>query len=358
MRISFCAALALCLAVQPVRADDRDYLPNNFQIYISLDVAAVVKHQAIVDLKKRLPVIEQKFDAEMLEHIGVAPKDIVRLTMGVQMGFDDPTGVYHGDVGIGVLTLNKATTWAEIKAKFKTPKFKTDVSFEEMKVGAYTIYQEKFKYSFGGKPDEKFNTGQFFCLPKDNVLIFGSKEAVKVLERGTPPQISPAMADAIKSADPTSTAVIALDLKNMPERERKSMKREIMLPGFEEAIDQVNAAILQGKLGEKLQVTATALCKDDAGAVAVKKVADEGMAAVKFMLGATDKLPPPVVDVMKEAAKVVATIKTSTAGNLAKAEVALEPALAIRLIEMSLAVEMRPDSPAETPRPKVVDEKK
>ena len=136
-------------------------------------------------------------------------------------------------------------------------------------------------------------------MVEDKVVLYGEMSSMKkILEGDQKPTFRSGLSAAIKQTGLKSTVTVVVDLESLPERERKSMERDLGrdLPGFADAFPGMKVLTLQFNATDKLKATAAVTCKDADTAAATLKVGEAGLAKIKGLTKNpnADKLPPEV----------------------------------------------------------------
>jgi hypothetical protein len=266
-----------------------------------------------------------------------------------------------GEEFIGMVRTVGPIKWEEIKTnRMKGRRYRVNVHFEEVKIGSHTAYQEKYQFQFS--PDEKpgqIQNGDILCVVGDRLVLYSRPPAMtKILNRKGAPEIG-AMKKALDAVSLQSTGVILFNLDGLSDNARKHMQRDFQaIPGANDLLSNVEQLAIEGKLKEKLDVTATAICKDEATAAGVKKSADAmqtGLKGILDLLQNDMRTPMEARTLAKEGAVLLGAVKTSAKNKHAIAEVSADPAVLTRMIIMAVTLESRPRN--TPPEPKVEEKK-
>jgi predicted Zn finger-like uncharacterized protein len=237
--------------------DDLRYLPNNCQAVLSLRPEQILASKAFQDVKKEMPNGSDKdLEKSMEKEMGIPMANITSLVIG---------GRFDGEADLaGIVHTNKAVTAADLLSNMK------DAKFTEEKVGNYTMHKKNVTY---GSKD-------CFCVVDSNLVVFCNNPDTlkKILERDKKAEMSEGMQAALNQIDTSKTLALAVNVKDALAK-RKSQgsgmgMMAMMDPTQMVDFDDVEGLAVNMNIGNDIQVTATAVCKDKASAEDVRKLAD------------------------------------------------------------------------------------
>jgi hypothetical protein len=312
--------------------NDLKFMPADTDLIASIRVDDVMASDTYKDLEKQYADIVSE-TKKMQEELSLAPSDIGQIVVGVP--FSDPENT------VAVVHTKKAVEAKDLIAKHKD-------DFNEVKVGNYTVYEQKPKEIFfkvgqqlGGTgqpvvepvapPPSKKDKTMAFCVV-DSKLVLAGPGVKAALERDKKPEFSEGMQAAMKAADFSKPVVVAVNLKDALAKFSKASKgmgemnmaMAMMPPGATEGYD---AAVLEVSVASDVKIMATVICKDSAKAEEAKKMADASLAQFKNpmmagMLGLQGEAKAALdsLEVAQSGNKVIATAKFNLVALVKSAE--------------------------------------
>jgi hypothetical protein len=262
------ALLLLCMGVatgvgiwwytsSPV-GDELAYMPDNCEIVASIQVDQLLKSNAYKQIENEVPQLKQALaGGDAVKEIGLELSNIERVVIGGALGGRDKPVV--------VVRTKQAVKADDMVGKIKGK------SFTNRKVGPYTLYES------GGA------TGDAFCVPKKNLVLYGTGAALQlVLQRNKKPDFPAGLNAALKEADFSKTITMAL----------APLQKSGPTPGFGGGLpmggampfgksDEVECMVVQAKVATDISLSVLVLCKDAATATATKKKLDEELPKLK-----------------------------------------------------------------------------
>jgi hypothetical protein len=317
------AAAALAAFPRPSSAELPKYLPDGCNLIVAVNFAEVYDSSYYQKLKTDIADFARG-EKGFTEEIGLAPSNLASVIMA---GNAAATG--REGQPIVVVKTRKPISAADLRAARTVRSYQKDFSYNEIKVGAQTIYEATYHFSFDQGKGE-LQHGEAFAVVEDNVVLFGSNgEALrKVLARGKAADLSPELASAAKDADFTKTLVFVFDLKALAADERfsSSFKRDFG-PLFGDAtniefLKKLNSLCLEGVLkGSDATFRASLTAKDAETAGDVKKVVGAAQIALRGTLqnATLPRVPKEVVDAIDAVKFSVEGAKVNASGAV-KAE--------------------------------------
>lgn len=336
--------LVLCCLAAPARGDDLQYLPDGSMLVVSVDLAALLKTRTYEVAKSRIKAFNESLEKGLRDEMGIPATNVARITAGVEAITTD---------GIIIYTTIKPVSAADIKAGKKPRSFKINFKHREVKVGDYTIYEEN--YQFQSNPKKKSGPVQAemaFCVVEDRTVVYGRLEAVKkILERNKKPVLSAGVQAGLKQTGFASAVTLVMDLQAIPERDKKSMLRDLekLVPGLADVADGMQTLTVRVNEKDNVTGTATMFCKDAASAAEVKKVLDAGLVTLKGLYKDDPKLPAKIGETMKEVRTAIGAVKLSTKEAQVNAEVTLEAATAAAVVQSLFDEGERREAPSNEP---------
>ncbi len=323
------ALVLLCGQAAPGRADEIQYLPNGCFVVYSIDMAGLLKSKLYQEAKAKVNWFDDDLRHSLADEMGIPAANVARVTVGVASGTEE----------IVVLTALKPITAAEIQASRKVRPWQKDFAYKEVKVGAFTIYQESYSISFNPKDKpSKPADGRAFCVVDKNLLVcaFELDALKKILERNKKPTLSPNMEARLKEAGLKNMLTMVLDVTAFPEKEKKPLLRDLgkQLPGLENVFEGLQTLTVKGSAANQVKVSATMHCKDAATAGDFLKIANGGVIILKTLFKNEEgDAPPEAKDSLKELGKVLDAVKLTTKGAQVNAEVTVEAAAAVTVVQ-------------------------
>ncbi|MBY0524574.1 MAG: zinc-ribbon domain-containing protein [Gemmataceae bacterium] len=193
--------------------------------------------------------------------------------------------------------------------------------YKESKIGRFVLHEEKT---------------DAFCLVDENMLIVGPPAALrKILERDKPAELVADLDAAYKLMNPAK----AIGMAFIPADFLKAIAGSVPggLPWKPPAeFEQSKAALLHVDFANGVEVTATAMAKDDAAAMALQKALDKQVAKLKEDLDTIkkDKAEEPEGALAKKLEEVVAVLKIEMSGANVNATLALNQMLAFDVVDI------------------------
>jgi hypothetical protein len=333
-----CALVLGCLAA-PARGDEIQYLPDGCGLVVSADVAGLMKSKAFQLAKTKIKGLEEGLERDTHRNFGIPHANVRRVTIGETL--DD-----RPHENMIVVTTVKPTTAAEIETNRKSSPSQMIVTYKKVKFGAHTVYEQYYQH----RSDEKdrpapVQSSQAFCVIEGKYVLYGPLKAMtKILERNKKPTFSPRVENALKQTGLTSALTMVLDIEELPEREKKSMVRDLgkQVPGLEAVAANMQTLTVQLNESGKVKGVATLSCKDAANAADVKKVADAGVVLLKGHLKFDPKQPEELQGLMKEMRVFLDAVKLSTKEAQVQAEVTVEPATAVAVVRAIFEATSKP----------------
>ncbi len=282
-------------------ADDLKFLPSDAQIIISVRVEQGINSSVWKDLKKEIKEME-KPEKEFEREMKMPLTDVERITMGGNMGKGQP---------IVIVTARKTIKAADIQSGMKENN--KEAKFTEKKVGSYTMYENDSKW------------GESFAVVGSKVVVIGPAEDLKkILERNKKPEFAAGMQKALDKADFSKTIAFAVNVKELDDRAKKEMSRELP-PGSNIDLDSVEGVAGYLHASSDLSASFTATCKDSGTAEKLKKQADESLNDGKKQL---KEIPFPMP---KEVSEIIASVKVSQSGATATVSLTVKSATIISI---------------------------
>jgi hypothetical protein len=272
------------------------YLPDNCMIIAGVNLDELMDSDAWKELEKELPKFRDD-TKKVGDEIGVPLANMSYILRGQAKGPPhDP---------ITVLTTKKSVNARDMLGRIK------NTEYEELKLAGRTVYQRKY-------PDNILITPEIrvaFCVVDSKTVILGTTHQVRfVLERDKKPELSASLQAALKQADTSRTAFLAIDLKDVNPGRWLGVPDSFPLP------EGVEGVAVGGDAGSSIKVSATVLCKDAKIAEDVRKLVEAGLVAAK-----SDR------DLPKEAADALGSVQVSTSGAHVTGKVQLKPGALIKI---------------------------
>jgi len=294
------------------------YLPNDCLVVGTANVDELMSSSIYQQMKKDRPQLEDG-ERNLEQEMGIAPSNISRVTFAAGGKMDSPS---DSDL-VMVIRLKKAMSATDIRSNKKVRASQKDVKYEEVKIGSIAVFEETYRYSFGGEKAEREH-GMAFCLPESTLIITCPKLEVlkKILERGKSPEFSEGMQNAMSEADFSKTMAGAVNIKGLMASDRfaREIKQNIGNDGDLKGLGGVDEQFLQNLLGlafnasldsSKATVNATLLCKDAKFAEDAKKILDGGQVVMRNSLKGMRGVP-------REFSDMIDAIKFSVSGAKVK----------------------------------------
>jgi hypothetical protein len=236
--------------------DELTYMPSNCEFVAAVKVDELIKSDAFKQVENEVPQFKQALaggDAE--KEIGLSLSNIERVVVGGPLS--------NRDEPVVVVRTKQPVKPEDLTGKMRKP-------FQPAMEGAYTIYEP-----LGG--------GRAFCLPKKNLVLFGSSAALHVvLRRDKKPEIPANLKAALKETDFKQTIAAAfapLQSSGTPGGPPLGGRGGLPFGGPAVVAPPSGAewGVLQAKVGSDVSLTVTVQCKSPADAADAKKKMDEGM---------------------------------------------------------------------------------
>jgi hypothetical protein len=328
---AFAAVLLGCVP-SSARADDFDYLPNGASHLLSIDLAGFFKSKVYQEFKKQSPKVAQEIEGSKgggITSVHIPIAGIARFTHA---------GALAGNYEI--ITTSKQVTAAGIKEAQKSSY--PDYTYEETRVGTFTVNREKFRLN----PKGAIIEGNAFCLVADKTILARSMAGMdgvnlealrKILERTKKPELSAEFQKAVEHVGFANTIGGVLDYQKSLAGEvlTESIRKDAAntFPGMVDITDKIQIVTLKVNVADDVKGTATAACKDAASAADLKKSLAAGLVNLKKLLPKDDpKLTAKQRDLIKAANTALDAVKLSAKGTQVEANVVLEPAVAVMLV--------------------------
>lgn len=232
------------------------YLPDNTQAVVSLRPEQVLNSDAYKELKKEIMADQRSSSSdpekEFEQVSGLPLNNMQQVVVGFSAGGNSE--------GIIVVKTVKPVTADEIKSK-------RGGSPPETKVGNYSVY-EAFPMAW--------------CVAEPKIVVFGKLDQLKkVLERNKDAELSAGLKTALKHADFSKSAVMAVDVKEVYAKTKEESKKQGV--DFDKMIDQIGIANPMGDIdamtysldvGKDIKYQSVSLCKDSKTAEDMKVMSD------------------------------------------------------------------------------------
>jgi len=215
-----------------------------------------------------------------------------------------------------------------------------------MKIGAHTVYEENYRFSFG-KDDDKpgpIQTGQAFCVVEGKYVLFGMLQSVqKVLERDKKPVFSARVEAGLKKTGLANTLTVVLDLDGLLERERAFMLKDLghQFPGLETVAGGMQTFALRINAADKVKVLASLTCKNAESAGDLKKVGDAGLVLFKGLLKDNPQDSPEIQKAKKEVGMALSAVQLTAKDAQVHAEISLDAATAVSAVHSLFEVQTK-----------------
>jgi hypothetical protein len=298
-------------ALQCARGDEVEYLSDRPVVVFSLDMVAIFKSK-LFQQAAELPGFDGTgMDDFIRGNFGIPIKNVARIT-----------GAGNGEGAILVFKSAKTISANDIKAARKWgPKH----WFFKQQIGSHTIYSE---------PEHPFRFLDIhvpFCVVSDKVLLCGSsvKEIERSLQRKKKPEFGTNIQEGLDQAGFANTITLVVDLQAAAPWIKKEVKETQWLLN---ALDHFGTLTLRVNLGETNKISATMFCKDAAGAAAVRKLADEGLALWRAAVKGDPQDAPGVKEANNALSAFADAVKISTKGSRFEAEATLDVQSAVSVL--------------------------
>ena len=312
----------------PARGDELQYLPKGAWLVWSIDVAAYLQSQLRREVKRQHPQVAEMFETR--EQTGLPLANLARLTAGVGPAPDDFAVV---------MTTIRPVTAAGIKAAVKPAPFQKDFAFKEVKVGAYTLYQESFRLVFDNRPAKDpaapLEYGQAFCVVEDRVVLRGGLATLKeILERSPKAALAPGVEAGLKQTGLGSALTLVVDCKAIPAPEKQMLLKLLAphAPGAADVLGKLHTSTFTANAASDIAASATLRCTDAASAAEAKKIAAALLAAFKDQAKDNPSLPAKTRDMLKEVRTLLDAVKLSTKDAEVHAEATVGAATVVQTI--------------------------
>jgi hypothetical protein len=243
--------------------DELQYLPDNTRVIVSVKLGELLSTDlgikmlaggAFRQMNPRLAAMNPgpDFEAAIAWAVGVPPRQIARVTLGVTAA-NQYVVVVKTTAAVAAARLFRA-----IPGKFPA------VQFSREAVGPYRLY-----HGLVGTPNE----GQAFCVADEHTVLFGDSSTLRqVLQRGDDAGLSPAMQAAVNRADFSQTAVAVTDFHGLGETiEPVAAGRYFSrTPVLTRLTSQARTVVIEAEVGSQIDLTLRAWCGDARTAGVVK----------------------------------------------------------------------------------------
>jgi hypothetical protein len=295
----FCAETAMVRALfssSPAPMDGVRYLPDKCMIVAGVKVDDLLDSDAWKEVEKELPNFRDDSN-KVGDEIGVPLANISYILRGQAKGPPhDP---------ITVVTTKKSVNARDMLDRIKKTKY------DELNMAGRTVYQRKYADNILILPEQRVA----FCVVDSKTVIMGTTHQVRsVLERDKKPELSVTLQAALKQADTSRTAFVAIDFKDV------NPGRWLDLPNSFQLPEGVEGLAVGAAAGSSFQVELTVLCKDAKVAEEARKAIEAGLAAAKN-------------DLPKDLADALGAVQLSTSGAHVTGKVPLKPGVLSKILK-------------------------
>jgi C4-type Zn-finger protein len=316
--------VAMFVCYVPVLGEEIKYLPDHPRLIISMDPSASAKSKTYQELLKIM-----KTPKGPEEVMGLPVGKIARITFAA-----NDFGSLMDDE-FKLITTVKPITAAEVKAAHKPGPNQKNFAYKEIKHGPFTIYQETFQTQLPDKKPGPVVEGRAFFIAEAKYVVRtrNAEMLKKIIDRDKAAALSPVMQAGLKEAGLNNAVSAVVDIPGLP-----AFDRDILFSDFVRQVTdadlkanaRVQTLVLKVSESGKAKLSVTLICKDAAGAGAVKSVVERTMKKTKEELKELKEDPKIPADVMKLLTSVRATwnaIELSTSGNRVLVSVETQPAV-------------------------------
>ena len=245
------------------------FLPDYCQLIGVVRVEQLLGSAAYKQLRSAAQV--EKDEKAIAENLPLPLDQIDQLVLG---------GVVTG-TGEGLFVIRARGKIKPEQVKWASSRFDAPVM---VKVGKHDMYKRR---------------SESYCIV-DNLLVFGKESMLRsVLERSEAPLFSKALTAELAKADMTATACFVLDVADI----RVRRQREVLpfIPGLHMVSleDATDSLTLTAKVGDQIELSASALAGPDKEAVGKLKGEAEQFTTFHKKILEIKSAPPAVLDIFK-----------------------------------------------------------
>jgi hypothetical protein len=241
--------------------DELTYMPGNCEILASIRVDQLLASDAYKQVEKEVPQLKDAIAGGAAEkEMGLTLSNIERVVVGGALG--------NRDQPVVVIRTKSAVKAEDMVGKIKGK------TFTGTKVGSYTLYETSGA------------TGDAFCVPKKNLILYGSSASLRlVLKRDKKPDFPAGLSAAMKEADFSKTIAVAIaplqtsGAAAPPLGGRGGFPMGPAMP-FGQTKD-LEGMVVQAKVATDISLAVIMVCKDAATAADAKKKLDEALPQLK-----------------------------------------------------------------------------
>jgi hypothetical protein len=339
------------LPAAPARGDEIRFLPSSAQVVRVVDFAAIRQSKTFQEVRKRLSKDQQKVfdDIQGLLPIRGLPRDnLARLTVSE---FFPKKGQPESLTLVGTVKPVTAADVKKVQLGFIGNLFTSVVGHKEIKIGKFTLYQERVRTGpliGGGNKDRDGDVG--VCLVEPKRFLIGSVPVLKkVLERNKRPALSANMRAGVREAGSAVWSTV-VDFQGLPKSEREKFVQQLgKMPEARDVGDKLKFLALAVKLNEdgSLKGSLSLHCTSAAGAGAVRKLVEATLADLERKLAVGPRAPESQKKLAEEGRGLVKAVKLSVTGDRVTARLEVGPAALARTISAMIAA-----APADKKVPK------
>lgn len=328
--------MLLMLSSTPALGEEIQYLPERPSLILSANVSGFLNSKICQELKNQfpLPELDREIEKGATARLGVPLANVSRVLVCATAGEKEQT---H-EIMFMVSTF-KPVNAEEIKSARKGAAEQKLVTFKEVKVGNFTLYEETYKDVPDAKEKQQgVQEGLSFCIVDPKLVVFGKvPELKKILERNKKPALSASMQAALNEADLTSPVALLIDVEGLPQWSRDAAAKHLpkVVPDTAAVINSTKYIAVKFTEAGTINGSATIAYKDAKSAAGGKEMAEGLVKNIKASLNDV-KLPPNMTEKLNAMRQILDAVKLTVADNQLQGTFSAEPTAVAQFLTFSV----------------------